>query len=112
LTLKTGFAVVIKEWWDKVMEAVTLHTDITEADAEEISIFYNKTFSDSLYGIECYIAGTDYEKKHNYWHERNITPNEEFIDQLIDKFAKGNVFPIHIAEIVADCYPCFGSRFK
>ena len=83
----------------------SLHSDVQVDDSRSFYMVYNMTCANTLYGIECYKAGTDFSKPLNYAHVKDITSDEQFTVNLIKKLAAGNVMPIHIGDVVSDCLP-------
>lgn len=88
------------------MIILSLNSDIDIGDNKPLHVVYNLTKANSLYGIECFIAGSDMMGPKKYSEVLDIASNEEFAIKFINKICENQVLPLNLDEIVQDCYPC------
>lgn len=69
---------------------------------EELQLVYRLIFKNALYSIECFVEGS--KDKKNYCYIEDITDDEGEAEDFLKKIVKGKVFPIHIKDMVEDCF--------
>lgn len=81
----------------------SLRTKTTSVRENDIEIIYNLIFKNAFYSLECIRVGGNNELN-NYCLSENITDDEGEAEVFLQKLTKGKVFPVHIKDIVEDCF--------
>lgn len=90
------------------MEKLSLHTEIEKEDGSCLWCSYRLLQDNDpesglpVYGIECLLEGMHEELPTTHVVLRGISSHQESVEAMVWRLARGQVLPIHIADIITD----------
>ena len=88
------------------MVELSLSKNVTINDKKKCTINYMLLSNGDAFDLECFIGEKNPKEEMHYCYVKKFTKDEEFAQQFIQKLADGEVFPIHVQDILEDFCFC------
>lgn len=81
-----------------------LKSKTASVKSDHIQVVYHLFFNNTHYSIECYKDGFQHKEPMNYSLVEDFTDDEGEADDFLNRLVKGKVLPVHIKDVVEDCF--------